>query len=280
MTSHPRTALVLTSLLLAAVLPAACGIKEDRSVCPCYVSLKDTSAIEVKDGSSTLVWFLAGQSTLDSYFNLESGDTAGLREIPVGRKTDRVHVWKGISHKSVIDIGSMSILFNSTDTDPLFWASAELDCNAEEAYAEFGMKRMYARLIIDVIPSGFGSRPESIRITGSTGGYYADKSLAAVPLRIEKSAARTKASGGTADMVTFEANIGQQKNLDKLELTVIGEDHSFSGYNLGMLIRSAGIKSEDDPAFFSDIHITIDNIQKTLSVTIEQWDIHNYSITI
>lgn len=259
----------LCLLILISSLITSC-IKENRCNCPYYLTLINSSEFLATSGN-TVLWFF-DKSTIEDFYQLEKMEIDSSYLFTVSRRCDAVHIWSNVSQRSYVDEDRAVLVCNGQEMDPLYYATSPLTRYIESDTVEVCFERMYAKLIVDIAGGDSENYPVSIIVTGSNSGYYADCSLVDEKLVIEKRS-EVKSIGESR---RFTVNIGKQRSIEELQLSVIMADGSERVYNLGQLLLESGIKSSDDENFLNDIYIFIDLEEYEIKIEIDSWQNEDY----
>lgn len=262
---------LFATLAAVTLTLGGCSVKEDRSECPCLLSLRPGERFD-PSGSSAL-WLRDGESVNDFLLFGRFGPES-VKEYPVDRGTDAALLWCNLTSKTFVTRDGMELLVNGSDCDSLYFGGVAGDMDTDYFTSEVEMHRMYAGLDIEVTGFNLLDAPRSIRVVGGTRGYKADKSLIRGETSFEAVPAAPpliRKAPGEDYSVHFKLNILRQDPLSDLSLTVDTASGRAGTFPIGSMIAEM-YDTADEYSFFKDYDITVDLMHGTVSIMIRQWE--------
>lgn len=169
---HKMRAGVLLVLASAALLSASCrktiSVKEDRSLCPCYLTYDIKSS--GYDGPVRLEVFENGGNVYAGDSNTSALSAEGGEETGIPRGEATVTGVGGLDSGQIAD-DQLLLVPLGEDVDSLYVFSATVDATGEEAVVEGEMLKLFAHVVVDMVPHGTGEYPLRIRVKGNICGY-------------------------------------------------------------------------------------------------------------
>lgn len=147
---------VLAPVFLGCVLPvlAGCGdIFEDRSACPCYLSL-DFSGCDTARVRNLVVWVLDGGGGILRRDTVRASDYRAKYRVPVRRGTVFCRVWGNLgestSVRSATEAGTGTVLETQEGqaADPLYFYGAELEARGEETAGTVELRKEHLTVTV------------------------------------------------------------------------------------------------------------------------------------
>ncbi len=207
--------LAAAALVLVGILAAGCGlVKEDRTDCPCWLTLLMQDAFRPARVATVHLEASAADSFEE---NITRGDSGDERGYTVSRRLVRVCVWSQLRSEAV---DGTSLSFTSGEPIDTVWAYSNLvDCRYESAVDTVRMHRHFAR--VTVLPEDgtwTGMDVGHLAVSASVGGFDLSSLL---PTPGGWSLSQTVPSSG-APGVTFI--VPRMSYDDSFTLTVHGPD--------------------------------------------------------
>lgn len=242
--------------LASLFILASCSVKENRSACPCeltvlpYEPLKTAGSVlvsVVQDGE------VVRQGMLD-------GDAfeAGECRLQVQRRLSQVTVFTGITAMNALR-GKMLDIAGEKQCDEVYSCSCTAELAGDEFLVPVKLHKNFARLTLSVL-----NQPEDtyLCVKGSVGGYNL---LDAVPYEGDFNCY----TDSTEDQGQWSIRLPRQLD-DDLSLDVMSGEEIKRTVPLGELILSTGYSFQDEDLL--DISMTIDLNKSYALLSVEGWD--------
>lgn len=173
----PRSTIMKGKTIITAALAAlavSCSVWEDRSLCPCLLSvdLRDADMTHPGIHHSEVSVALRSPGILGQ----ERVAVSDFSEFPfyereVPRRTVTVSAWAGAD--AMDQDGAFLLVPYGQQCDSLYAHSSEVDCRGEEALATAVLHKQFATLRIDMVSYGASRYPYSLRVSSGTDGIDA-----------------------------------------------------------------------------------------------------------
>lgn len=153
-------------LLPALLIITSCSVKEDRSPCPCWLTVDGTDAFRVSDRPSLRIWSGADGEVSET---LTEGGSPSVREYTVPRGTVTVSLHSGPAAGRE---EKGKVLFADNLPADTLWAHASaVDCRGEEARDTVRMRRQFAKVTLRPREGSWSaSGVRSMSVSTSCGG--------------------------------------------------------------------------------------------------------------
>ena len=153
-------------LLPALLIASSCSVKEDRSPCPCWLTVDGTDAFRVSDRPSLRIWSGADVGVSET---LPEGDAPYVREYTVPRGTATVSVHSG--PETGKEEEGRVLFADNLPADTLWAHASAVDCRGEEARDTVRMRRQFARVALRPREGSWSaSGVRSMAVSTSCGG--------------------------------------------------------------------------------------------------------------
>ena len=247
----------MVAVLLALAVPAStgCSIKEDRTACPCVLSM---------DLGELTAGYLYSINAVDVLYEcaerkcIKSGDLPleMTCEVKKGRLPVAFHClgrgWKvsGTLDSLIIPVGAQC--------PPIYSCHDSLDAGCEELRYEVHLHKNYA--VIGIRADEFASGGYHFRLVGDVCGY----SIAGIPLQGPYSYDFIPGAGGR-EYISVPRQAG-----DGMRLEVWQEDRIFRSFMLGKYINGSGY--DWDAEDLSDIDVEVSMVSTVINLSSGLWD--------
>lgn len=244
------------AMLTAAITAASCSIKEDRTLCPCWLDIDITSCAEHTREVTIAGW---------------NGSRLFLEKIAVADYPDvyQTTVAKGMVTSTAFSglmegrsEGGCILIPEGSQSDPIRAHSALVDCTGESATDKVELYRQYATVHLSMKGEDVKANPYDLRIIGDVCG------IDITTLSPVAGAFRFTPEADPDGTWIFRLPRQDEDTRIRAELILDGSvvDH----LPLYEWIRQTGYSwIERD---LKDIYIGVDFGQGTVSVTIQGWD--------
>ena len=238
---------LILRLLVPAFLLASCSVKEDRTDCPCLLSL-DLTGIPVLP----VVLDVTGEDGY-AYTQVVHGDTVVVLPVPKGRVT--VSAVGG-----ALSEGDGSIRIPSgEEAPPLYLFHREVSAEGEQIILPVHLRKQYCRLELTFSgPPGFGP-PFEVEVDGRVDGWESDGS----PSEGDFSHRILPGADGNAVL-----RLPRQGD-DSLVMHIVFLDQVVRTFALGAYIESAGY--DWDAQDLKDLALKVDISVTGVALTSEFW---------
>lgn len=242
-------------MLALCLLPCACTVKENRSICPCDLLILPEGPVEtagsvlvsiVQDGT------LVGQEMLSR----EEFEAGGCR-ITVNRGPTKVTVFTGITSMNLLQGRKLDIR-SEHQCDELFSCSDDAELDGDNYEYPVSLHKNFARLYLTVLNIREGM---NICVNGSVSGYDL---LNASPCEGCFSCPTENVDAAQGCCI----RLPRQKD-DSLVLDIEQEGETVRSVPLGALIESTGYSFEDEDLM--DIAMTVDLEKSYASLSVLGW---------
>ncbi len=153
-------------LLPALIMASSCSVKEDRSPCPCWLTVDGTDAFRVSDSHSLRIWSADGELLSEE---LTQPAPSSVLEYTVPRGTVTVSVHSGpLAGREE----EGKVFFPDNLPADTLWAHASaVDCRGEEARDTVRMRRQFAKVTLRPREGSWSaSGVRSMEVATSCGG--------------------------------------------------------------------------------------------------------------
>ena len=130
-------------LLPALLLVSSCSVKEDRSPCPCWLSVEETDAFRVSDRRSLRIWNADGELLTEE---LTQPAPSSVLEYTVPKGTVTVSVCSVLATGREED--GKVLFVDNLQADTLWAHASAVDCRGESATDTVRMHRQFARVTL------------------------------------------------------------------------------------------------------------------------------------
>ncbi|MBR5041989.1 MAG: hypothetical protein IKX67_02015 [Bacteroidales bacterium] len=246
---------------IAVLLPCACTVKEDRSVCPCELVVRCEESLKTE--GSVLVSVIQDDAVVKQGMMSREDFEAGRCVMSVPRKPSLVTVFTGITDMNAIDGRWLDIAFEH-QCDELYSCAEYVDLKGESYECIVGPHKNFARLFLTVIGMPAGAEAS---VTGPVQGYnLMDQS----PVPGTFSCSPFIGKEGDEDCVRLPRQID-----NALALNIMQKGKPSIKIDIGRMIESAGYRY-DDPDLL-DIALTVDLSKSSVWVMVADWDMESFS---
>lgn len=249
-----KTLLSATLTILLAVI-AACSVKEDRSLCPCYLQ------VTFSEPDTTGRVELLGWNRETLFHNrVRIEDCRPSWNMSIKRGTFVLSACKGIG-RSTLD-GHQICIPMSCEADSLYAYFEEVDATGDFAYAEVSLRKQFATVFLDIRKTEEEIRSFRFLVDGNTSGFdVLDYSPVRGPFHCEP------VPGEGERLVTFR--IPRQID-DGLKVTIMPKGAYSTRFPLGEYIRQLGYNWNTEE--LQDIYVSIDLVRGLVNVSVEDWE--------
>lgn len=154
--------------LAALVVVYSCSVKEDRTGCPCFLTL-DAGGTEA--GSVTVICKSRDIETR-SFLYPSEGKTETEIEVPKGAV--KVSAYSGDIFS--VEQGGCLIIPYGYGSDCIFASAADVDTRADAAYEKIALHKQFARISLEICNDASNWRTEEcvLKVRGRTCGFSLD----------------------------------------------------------------------------------------------------------
>ena len=241
-------------LLPLSLALCACSVKEDRSACPCELSIRSDEPL-MTEGSVLVSVFQEGSIVRQGMLSGEDFDS-GKCTVTVPRKPSTVTVFTGITLMSAAGGRWLGIPAEG-QCDEVYSCSEPVDPRGDECECTVVLHKNFARLDIAVIGMPEGA---SLRIEGSVQGYDL---LSLDPCEGDFGCEPEENGAG------WRLRLPRQRD-DSLTLEVASGIGTVGTVPLGAIIAACGY-SYDEPDL-PDMSVTVDLTRKDAFVRVAGWE--------
>lgn len=224
--------------ILGLVALGSCSVKEDRSDCPCWLTVRASYPNEVVSA-----WY-----GTQSIFQDEDGQQV---DRPVPRGTVDL----------VTSRGSFTVT-EGHQMDELFATLTHVDTRAEEVEVIPVLNKQFSRVYLEFIDTEDGRVPHTLEVHGNVKG--ADKRTLQPVSGVFRCTPEESADGG------YEMRIPRQKDDSLVLRRFDSEGGEFAPIPLGEIIRKAGFDWNQES--LGDISVSADIPAMTFQITVMDWD--------
>ena len=224
--------------ILGLVALGSCSVKEDRSDCPCWLTVRASYPNEVVSA-----WY-----GTQSIFQDEDGQQV---DRPVPRGTVDL----------VTSRGSFTVT-EGHQMDELFATLTHVDTRAEEVEVIPVLNKQFARVYLEFIDTEDGRVPHTLEVHGNVKG--ADKRTLQPVSGVFRCTPEESADGG------YEMRIPRQKDDSLVLRRFDSEGGEFVPIPLGEIIRKAGFDWTQES--LGDISVMANIPAMTFQITVMDWE--------
>lgn len=267
MKNFTRKSVVATMLLFPLLL--SCSVKEDRSVCPCYLNVNIDTYV-VKDGYPAVMVQILGKSLIQNTVVPREYEFGGYN-LQVPKCINQVSVIGGLQN-SIIDGDTLKIA-EGKEPGPLFLFNEVVDCNGELAYSRALPNRKWCDIHIILVGEEDAENFEhDIFLTAECNALRISSGL---PIEGEYRVPVRRLQSG--DLVVTLPR--QKSNSLKLDFFEKDDTHSpVYNVNLGREMEKQGYDWNKDN--LDDVYVYVDYSKLKVDVDIVEWDITQFNIEI
>ena len=251
--------LCLLPLLLSA---GACSVKEDRSVCPCELTVRSASGLRT-EGNVLVSVVQDGNVVMQGMMSREDFE-AGTFVLNIPRRPTEVTVFTGITEMNTV-AGKRLDIRADHQCDEIYSVSAYIEPDKDSYDCIVSLHKNYARLDLCVIGM---MEDTSMRIKGSVQGYDL------VSLDPCEGAFACDPDEGSSTG-TWRLRLPRQLD-DSLELEFDPASEPAFGVRLGRMIAASGYSYSDEDLL--DISVTVDLTKSSALVNVADWETTELSI--
>lgn len=234
------------AMLSMTIVLASCSVKEDRSDCPCWLT------VDAENTVSLNAWF-GSHRILDSH-------PGGFVEHTVPRGLVELTAHKG---NFTVEVGHQM--------DSLFAQRSVLNTNAETAVHTVHLNKNFATVELEFKQEDDGRTGYDLLVTGTVNGAEV-RTLE--PVDGPFSCTPEPNSKGRG----YVFRVPRQKD-DSLEVILLNDSREVERIPVGELIRKAGF--DWGKQWLGDVHIVADIPAHSFLITIEDWEgPESFSVTI
>lgn len=260
---------VLAAVLLFPFI-LSCSVKENRSVCPCYLNV-NIDAYAVKDEYPAVMVQVRGRSLIQNIVVPDEYGFGGY-EIKVPRCISHISVIGGLQN-SIIDGDTLRIV-EGKEPGPLFMFNDVVDCNGEVAFSKALPKKKWCDIHIILVGEKTAENFEhDIILSAECNALCISSGL---PIAGEyKVPVRRLQSGNLVVSIPR-----QKSNTLKLEFFEKDEEQKMPVYdlNVGCEMEKQGYDWNKD--ILDDVNIYVDYAKLSVDVNVVEWDIAQFNIEI
>ena len=245
----------IAGMALTLLLAVSCSFKEERTGCPCWLTMELSDVKRVSDKAS--IELLEDGEII--YSDMVSG-----KDIENGQ-FERT-VLKGIVRTSVCSgaarVSSSKAFFNKGNMVDTIWAhTAEVDCTGETAVDVVRMHRQFARVTLRFLDRESAQGIDALSVSTDCGGLDL---MTLSPLPGDWGMALELSDGGTAGF--FVPRLRQD---GRLVLTVTSAGKEKDEIDLQRLLEDAGYRWDRED--LDDVTIGLDFNLGVVGIRIDQW---------
>ena len=252
-----RTLRLYVEALAMLVILQSCSIKEDRSECPCRVSVK------TQTNEECLVYFLdENTAILNKKTMLPDELCQGENYTDIRKGSLTVSVLQ--SPSEVLIRGSHIVSCRSgAEADPLYAWTVHTEAIGEDLLVQSSLQKQYAEVTVHLVGNASEEFPNEVKIQSALGGLDLYTLEAA---KGEGFSIKPKVEDGACRF-----RILRQKNSEPIMLYLEdSEDGSVTdSVDLNRYIALSGYNWDADS--LDDINVDIDYVKMTISISIEGW---------
>ncbi|MGM9742793.1 MAG: hypothetical protein ACI3ZC_07015 [Candidatus Cryptobacteroides sp.] len=245
---------------IIAFLAAACSMKEDRTECPCHLTVDLEEASD--ETGVRLICFADSMMLNDAWISPESLRYPHMEDVP--RKEICIAGLQGLDGNSVD--GCNVIIPKGKQADRIYLYMDRLDCSGENAWAHAEFHKNWATLEICSGSYGPVSKTLEFIITGEVCGYSL---IDGKPVYGEFSCSAELAD---PSFMTYTVNLPRQDSENSgLYLTILNtaEDRTVLTCGLSDIFEGNGYDWEKPD--LDDILLNFDKTGLDISVTVKDW---------
>lgn len=262
-----RILLLLTLASYATGMLTSC-IKEDRSKCPCRISLCmnkiDRDIIKridimVADRSGKIVY----------YDTLHRESLSSEYRFQLPREDYSLYVWGNITHKTEVGIEKRSLMISDEcDADHYYFHSSPIYASGEECSISIEMAKRHSKIKVTLTGAQEENEKELELVVGSgTGGYTADGDIIVRKRTFSPKRERNGKDEDSSPTYLFSA-IREKKPSD-LVIKVLYRGKEIISYPIGDVLYEMGRDISADE--YEDVEVTIDFSYSTIKIEIMDW---------
>jgi len=271
-----KYSLAILAVLATTLILPSCTIKEERSECPCWLTLNYDPIIRTFDYSKALVTVVASEVVCQDNVDIIPLEGSGT-EYSVPRRQNIATC--AVGYENLWWKGDTLTVPTGLDWGKVFVDTQIVDCSDDLAYASFDVHKEYCQINFILVGLNDASHyPFDIRVRGNSNGIrmrdrkpvhgkfttYAQPENTAELFRVR--IPRQEANELTADLLIRKADHNYAKT-DLVMTTDLGVAMESVGYNWG---------KED----LDDLYVTVDFVLGTFSVSIVPWKESDVNIRI
>lgn len=245
--------------VLCIVALMSCSVKEDRSVCPCYLTVDPTAIPATCAEGYPVSLEVSGPGDFRASSSLWEADCASEFTIAVPRPNVFVSAYTGAGEAFVPGDG-LRIPFGEP-CPPVYLYSERVVTNGETARAMPVLRKQFCRLTVKIVPvNDVFLESFHLQLDGNVCGYDLDSTPT-------EGAFRCTAEPSEAGLC--ETRIPRQRDAS-LMMQVMDGSHSLRYFALGEYIAESGY--DWLAADLEDIYLEIDYAASAFTVRVGEWE--------
>lgn len=246
-----------TALLAIMTSVLSCSIKEDRTHCPCRLSMDITACSPYGEKVILAAWG-TGRIFCETVAVSDYPETYD-RGVPKGY----VHAIACSALEESALSGRYILIPEGRQTDKVMARSELVDCRGETAHDKVTLHKQYATVHLNVDCPDGGAYPYSLAVKGNINGLDL---VTLEPVEGPYSSALQANPDGTS----WEFRLPRQKTGSKIELQVIHEGEVRDTLPLYRWIEATGYSWKETD--LKDISITMDYARTHVTVIVQGWE--------
>ena len=241
----------------------ACSVKEDRSVCPCELTVR--SAEKLSSDGRVLVSVIQDGAVVKQGMMSRREFEEGACVLTVPRKPSTVTVFTGITDMDMVSGRTLDIR-EENECDKVFSSIGSVLPVADTCSCTVIPRKNYANLFLEVVGM---PQDGSVRILGKVHGYDV------VSLSPREGPFAFVPEGSLDGTYKCVIRLPRQTD-DSLTLEVLSGDSLLETVPAGRLIKSSGYDFDEES--LPDITLTVDLTRSSAAVRIADWDFEGSTI--
>ena len=256
---------LLVPVLLIIALSISCSVKEDRSGCPCVITVDLREALKkVPPELLPLSISVYGSSKVAEDFTDSS-----LWQCSAPRDPLVIRVAAIDAGKAILTDNGLQIL-EGNDCPSIYWSLDKINVPGEAITIVPRMRKDYCHLTVSFIGIPPCSIPYAINFLGNVSGYDAGQNPVPGPFSYLCQEAESEILGKSG---VYTVNLPRQKDAS-LRMDIISEGKILKSFAIGHYIESTGYDWTSDD--LEDLDLEVNFAATTITLHTSAWTVVSY----
>lgn len=263
-----RQIISLLVVLPAAIAAMSCSVKEDRSACPCYLTLNFDELSNAGECGDGLVTISSDGIISQEQISVQDYFGSGYESV-----VPRRHVTASCVAGLAEEKWDADILYvpDGIQWGRIMLASEGLDCKEDEYVVPMHFNKEYCTVTVEIIGISENNTPFwTVRLSASSCGIRMDDRF---PVSGPYSVIASRQGEGTV----YSVRVPRQSDFD-MSLDLSAKDGTSFCLDIGRLVQDQGYDwTRPD---LDDIYVVVDYARAVASVDIRKWNVNDVDESI